>query len=44
MTDWLKADFWYRCKEHQVPYPRGAQCPKCKMEKLKKDLNINHKK
>lgn len=31
---WLKADYWYRCEEHKVPYPRGAECPECTHKKV----------
>ena len=31
--NWLYADYWYKCKKHKVPYPRGSKCPKCEKEK-----------
>ena len=31
-SDWLKADYWYKCEKHNVQYPRGAECPKCEIK------------
>ena len=26
---WLRGGDWYRCKEHEMVFPRGAHCPAC---------------
>ena len=28
---------WYKCSEHNVPYPKGAKCPKCEKDKIMKE-------
>lgn len=25
---------WNRCNEHNIPFPKGAKCPKCKSEEI----------
>ena len=26
---WMRGGDWYKCKEHDMVYPRGAHCPAC---------------
>jgi len=44
MTDRLYWSFpwgeiFYKCRIHNVPYPKGAVCPKCKYEEDVKDTD-----
>jgi len=26
---WFGADTYYKCEKHDIPYPKGATCPRC---------------
>jgi hypothetical protein len=34
---------YYKCRKHDVPYPKGAECPKCNMEKMDIGMSCNTK-
>jgi len=35
-TEMLKEDIHSLCPIHRIPFPRGASCPKCMMERSSK--------
>lgn len=29
---WTLFERWYKCTKHNIPFPNGSKCPKCKSE------------